>query len=448
MFPPIAPAAPIITDGHLGTTGDSHVHSSNSDSPLKRFLRSLLAARPADGEPCKVLHLPRPAPDYGGALERSARKLLERQAAVDREREEADGLVRGLLARAPEWQAAALRAETRFHTWGVLEKLLETSRDRLLVDSRESERLAGLALAQSEHLDTVYYGLTRIADMRARIWTAQAEALRMRSDFAGSDAGFAAARRQLLAGTGDSLEWAVLFEHEAGLRLCQRQPAAARELLRKAIEIYVENGEDQRVGSALVSLAAAHRDEGEPLLALPLLQEALHRIDGEIEPRLLLLAQHTLAECLAAAGRFMEARGTLIRARPLYRGQADVWIQSHLRWLRGRIALGFDQGAEAEAELLGARAGFLAFGARFEAALAALDLAALYARQERAADLKAVAAEAAGAFTACGNDRATCETRETCETPEVRAAMAFHRQAEEIEGAYQELARAAGAFGE
>jgi tetratricopeptide (TPR) repeat protein len=415
------------------------VHSSNSDSPLKRFLRTLLAVRPAAGEPCKVLHLPRPAPDYGGALERSAQKLLERQAAVDREREEADGLVRGLLARPPERQTALLGAEPRFHTWGVLEKLLEISRERLLTDSRESERLAGLALAQSEHLDTGYYGLTRIADMRARAWTAQAEALRMRSELAASEAAFAAARCHLLAGTGDSLEWAVLFEREAGLRLCQRQPGAARELLRKAIEIFVENGEDQRVGGALVSLAATHRDEGEPLRALPLLQEALHRIDRELEPRQLLLAQHTLADCQAAAGRFMEARGTLIRARPLYRRQTDPWTQSHLRWLRGRIAFGFDQGAEAEAELLGARAGFLVLEARFEAALAALDLAALYARQERAADLKAVAAEAAEAFAACGT---------VCETPEVRTARAFQRQAEEIEGAYQELARAAGAFGE
>jgi hypothetical protein len=188
-----------------------------------------------------------------------------------------------------------------------------------------------------------------------------------------------------------------------------------------------------------VSLAAVHRDEGEPLLALPLLQEALHRIDGELEPRRLLLAQHTLADCLAAAGRFMEARGTLVRARPLYRRQPDTWMQSHLRWLRGRIALGFDQPAEAEAELLGARAGFLTLGSRFEAALAALDLAVLYARQERAADLKNLAGEAAGAFAACGL---------AGEMREARAAMAFYRQAEEIEGAYQELARAAGAFGE
>jgi tetratricopeptide (TPR) repeat protein len=415
------------------------VHSSNSDSPLKRFLRSLLAARPAGGEPCKVLRLPRPAPDYGGALERSAQKLLERQAAVDREREAAEALEQDLLAHAPEQQAGRVRAERRFHTWGVLEKLLETGRDRLLTDSRESERLAGLALAQSRHLDPVYYGSTRIADMQARAWTLQAEARRMRSDFSGADAAFAAARRQLLAGTGDSLEWAVLFESEAGLRLCQRRTGTARELLHKAIEIFVENGEDQRVGGALVSLAAVHRDEGEPSPALPLLQEALHRIDGELEPRLLLLAQHTLADCLAAAGRLMEARGTLVRARPLYRRQPDAWMQSHLRWLRGRIALGFDQPAEAEAELLGARAGFLTLGSRFEAALAALDLAVLYARQERAADLKSLAGEAAGAFADCGL---------AGETREARAAMAFARQAEEIEGAYQELARAAGAFGE
>jgi tetratricopeptide (TPR) repeat protein len=403
---------------------------------FKGLLRSLFPGRSSSVRTGKVLQIPRPAPDYGQALERSAQNLLHRQAAVDRERSAAGALVAELLAERPERQLPLLRKAPRFHTWGVLEQLLERSRDHVPAASRESERLAVLALAQSDHLDTAYYGPARIADMRGRIWSALAEARRVHSDFAGSEAAFAAARVHLWGGTGDSLEWAVLFEAEAALRRRRQQFAEARELLLRALEIFAENGEDQRIGMGLVSLAAVHREEGEPSLAIPLLHEALRRIDGESEPKALLGARHELADSLAAAGRLMEARGILSRARLLYRRFPDGWTQSHLRWLRGRIALGFAQRAEAEAELLGARSGFLALGSRYEAAMVLLDLAPLYARQERTAELKSLATEAAGAFAACGAVR------------EIRAAMVFHRQAEEIEGAYRELTRAFRSLGD
>jgi len=402
-------------------------------SILKGLLKSLLPGRAASGRPGAP-------PDYGTALERSARNLLRRQKALDRERAEACTLVRELLRQPPERQLQALRHERRFQTWGVLERLLERSRDAILADSLESERLAALALAQTEHLEERYYGPTRIEDMRARAAVTLGEARRLRSDFAGAEEAFAAARAHLAAGTGDSLELAFLFEAESALCRCRRCFEPARHLLLQAIEIFVENGEVLRAGGALVGLAAVYRDDGQPARAIPLLHEARRRIEqnegGSCEPRLLLCAQHTLADCLATAGRLQDARSLLSGSRSLYRRYADGWTEGHLRWLRGKIALGLREAPEAEAELLGACSTFLARGARFEAALAACELAPLYARQERATELAALVGDAARTFAACGVDR------------EAQRAKIFLRQAEEVEGAWQELARAAGAFGE
>ena len=67
----------------------------------------------------------------------------------------------------------------------------------------------------------------------------------------------------------------------------------------------------------------------------------------------------------------------------------------------------------------------------------ALDLAILYARQDRAAELREMAGRALEVFRALGLVPLA---------PETRAAESFLRQAEEIEGARQELARAASAF--
>ncbi len=130
----------------------------------------------------------------------------------------------------------------------------------------------------------------------------------------------------------------------------------------------------------------------------------------------------------------MEARGLLVRCRALYRQFPDPWTQSHLRWLRGRLALAFAETADGEADLLGARQGFLAQENRLEAALVALDLCALYARQDRAAELRELAEDARRLFRALPLPG------------KARTAESYLRQAEEIEGAWWELARAASAF--
>ena len=408
-------------------------------STLLDLLRSLLLPhRPAitEGE---LVALPRPTPletrhDYSLALERSAQTVRERQLVLDHERAEAGALLGELLGHSPGRQALLAGNDGRFHTWGLLELLIEGAQESLLERRPESERLGGMALVVAERLDDGYYGEERLEDMRARSWSIIAESRRLRSDFTGAGAAYDQAYEHLRAGTGDPLERALVLDLEASLRRCERRFDEARRLLRKAIEIFVENGEDQRAGLSLVNLSIVYRAEGELARALEVLQGALRRIDGAEEPRLQLCAEHHLIHTLAAAGRLMEARGRLLKKRPLYRRFPDAWAQSHLRWLRGQVALGFNGMAEAESELLGARQGFLTLESRYEAGLVALDLALLYARQDRTADLRQIAGEALDTFRTLGL------------TPETRAAESFVRQADEVEGARRELVLAASTF--
>ncbi len=404
------------------------------ESMLRDFLRSFVGPSNRSTRRGKLLRLPLPETDYSLALERSAANLRERQISLDRERAEAGPLFTQLARHRPEQQALMLLNDARFRTWGLLEQLLEQSQARLLAHRAESELLAELALTLADRLDPDYYGESRLEDLRARAWSYVAEARRLRSDFTGAGEAFDQAHEHLRAGTGDALERALILDLEATLRRCERRLDEARRLLRKAIEIFLENGEDQRASLSLINLAIAYRCEGEPVRALSLLQEAQRHIDAAAEPRLLLSARHHLNHTLAAAGRLMEARGLLLKCRPLYRQFEDPWTQSHLRWLRGQLALEFAEMAEAEADLLGARQGFLAQEGRYEAGLVALDLARLYARQDRAAELRETAGAALETFRALGL------------ASEIRDAESFLRQAEEIEGAWLELKRAASAF--
>lgn len=400
---------------------------------LQDLLRSCLAP-PRPLQQGRLLRLPRPETDYTLILERSAATLRERQVWLDRERSESGALFVELARHRPEQQALVLRNSPRFRTWGLLETLLEQSQETLLASRAESERLAGLALQLAGRLDPDYYGESRLEDLRARAWSYVAEARRLRSDFTGAGEAFDRAHDHLRTGTGDALERALVLDREAALRRCERRLDEAKRLLRQSLEVFLENGEDQRAGLSLVHLAIVLRSEGRPVRALSLLQEAQRRIGGSAEPRLLLVVRHHLIHSLAAAGRLMEGRGLLLKSRPLYRQFPDPWTQSHLRWLRGQIALGFAEMAEAEADLLGARQGFLAQESRYEAALAALDLATLYARQDRPAELRETAGAARETFRLLGLH------------PEIRAAESFLRQAEEVEGAWTELRGAVAAF--
>lgn len=415
------------------------------ESNLPDFLKLLLApTRPADpwgSDPeapevseTRILRLRRSETDYTAALDRSAARLLERQIELERERREADALCAEILRHSAERQELVLRNDPRFHSWGVLEKLLERSEECLPAGRAEAERLAHLTLCVAGRLDRGYYGASRIEDLRARAWSFIAESRRLRSDFTGAGEAFARAHGHLETGTGDALERALILHLEASLRRCERRFDAAKRLLRRALQIFVEDREDQRLGLSLVNLAIVYRSEGELPTAFALLEEALRRIDEELDPRALLCARHQMIHTLAAAGRLMEARGLLLKSRPLYRRFPDAWTQSHLRRLRGQLALGFAEMAEAEAELLGARQGFVSLESRYEAGLTALDLAALFARQERAAELREAAGSALEVFRDLGL------------LPEIRAAESFLRQADEIQGAYLEQARAAAAF--
>ena len=64
-----------------------------------------------------------------------------------------------------------------------------------------------------------------------------------------------------------------------------------------------------------------------------------------------------------------------------------------LRWLEGRLAAGLGRSAEAEAVFQQIQGEFLHLWMGYDAALVALDLAILYAREHRTQELKQLAAE-------------------------------------------------------
>jgi tetratricopeptide (TPR) repeat protein len=365
--------------------------------------------------------------DYGRAIAAAEGRVLVHARSLAAERAGAPARLAELLEHPPERREMLIRNHVRFQTWGLLERLIEHAREQSFGDPLSAERLARLALIVADALDPEHYGAERIEDLRARAWGVVGNARRIRFENREAEEAFATAFTHLRRGTGDVLERAILLDLQASLRRAQRRPAEAERLLLRTLRIYREIGETHRMGRALVSLTTVYELTGTLDRAIPLLHEALKLIEPEREPRLLWNAYHNLIMALADAGRYMEAQGLLIQARPLYARFPDGYTQNRRHWVAGRIARGLGQARDAETRLQAARDGFLKDGATYDAAVVSLDLAELYAERGRTAELKQIAKEMLTIFSSRHIHR------------EALAALAFLQQAALAERASVEV---------
>lgn len=373
-------------------------------------------------------------PDYSPVLDRISWSLRGIESFYEKERTEATGLFSELSQHAVEKRPLLVRNCPRFHTWGLCEILLRSSREQNFQNPALGENLALLALDVLDQLDPACYGVEALRDLRARAWAYTANSRRVKGDLRGAEEAFALAFTSLKQGSREPMERAVLLDLQASLLRAQRRFGKSLSLLRRATTIFLELGERHRAGRALVKMSTVHHVAGSPGQAMPLLYQALDLIDGAREPRLLLVAWHNLINGLAESGRFMEAQKLLAQARPLYQQFPEHWTHNRYTWVEGMIARGLGQQEHAEALFLSARNGFLAEGAAYDVALVSLDLASLYAEQGRMAELKRLAEEMVPIFSSRQIHR------------EALAALAFWRQAVEAEKACVDLVAGVASF--
>lgn len=384
---------------------------------------------PVEGRPkrsAKVLGWGKSS-EYDVSLERSARDLRSREAVLRKERSEAPGLYVELMAHPSGQREFLLRNVPRFHTWGFLELLVQRSWEMSINSPVYSEELGRLAVLVSECLSLDAYKKELVEDFRARAWAYIGNSQRVRSGLQEAERSFELAYFHLKRGTRELLERAIFLDLKASLLRDQRRFEEALKLLRRAISIFLQEGEDHRAGRSLLKLSTIFNYSGRPEECVPILYEALRLIDPDQEPRVLLAAWHNLGFVLAELGRFLEAQSVYRKARPLYRDFSDAWTQNRRKWLKGKILQGLGQSAQAEGLLLAARNAFIAEGIPYDAALVSLELAILYANQGRTAELKRLAREMVPIFASRNIHR------------EALAAVVFLEQALEAEQASLEL---------
>lgn len=283
------------------------------------------------------------------------------------------------------------RARNRFRSATLIRLLLGESRKRVQEDPDEALHLASLARRVAQCNPQMPQSFDFIALATAHM----ANACRAGNDRRQADEHFGHARYVITHhGVTDPEILARVDKLEGSLRMDQRQLQRAEELLARSAMLYRLSGDKVETARVLVTLGGLYLFRDEIAAAIETTTAALRGLQSLSEPRLYLCARFNLARCLAEDGQYQEATDLLTADADLYREFPEPWTQLRLAWLQGKIAAGLGRSEEAETIFLEVRDGFVAQGNGYDAAMVSIeDLALLYLREGRVADVKRLAEE-------------------------------------------------------
>lgn len=372
--------------------------------------------------------------EYASLRDRDPLELWNRAAELEVDRRQAHRLGERLACLPVAERRAAIRRDRSFQSWSFCEWLIERCHHLVYEETSEAELMADCAVTVAEELDRSYYGEGLRHDLQARAWAAAAEVLRITSDLRGAEEAFALAESLVADGTGDALEEGWILELKATLRRDQQRTGEAQRLLDEVVSIYRQYRDFHLVGRAFVQKGRVYVVSGDTGEAILWLRKGLALIDPAREPRLELVARHSLMLCLHEGGRHEEAWFMLQATRPDFARQGGGLLNLRLRWLEGKVQEALGRTEQAEAALLEARRGFEEQEIGFDAAMVCLDLAGLYASQGRASEMRRVAEEMLPIFRSRDLHR------------EAIAALIAFQQAVGVERVSSDLLREIGAY--
>ena len=363
---------------------------------LRHLLRGCEVCRAAAGtlwSPRHSSHSSTSTQAHADSFSRVVANLDSWEEALRKERVEAPRLLVELLPHPPARQLMMISNSRRFQTWGFCELLVKESHELRLDDPHRAVQLGELAVAVADALEPSHYRATLTADLRARAWAFLADAKRNASDLAGADTAFGHAEALLLQGTGDPLEHAQFLQLKSKLRYFQRRFEEALELLDQALATYRRLGERHLAGQTLI-LKGSYLGEAQAFEdSISLLQEGLHLIDAERDPRFVLMAKHNLVLYLQASGHLEEALDRLEELRPHYAELGDSTSMLRLRWLEGKLLAEQNQYEDAQQAFREVRDAFLEQGLTYDVAAVSMDLASAFLNQGRIEEVKVLSSE-------------------------------------------------------
>jgi tetratricopeptide (TPR) repeat protein len=298
------------------------------------------------------------------------------------------------------------------------------------IDAERALELASFALWIAERVIGEEGWVSRVF-----AWAFLSNARRVGSDLAGAEEALACSTRLQVdppEGRPKLPEPWRLLDLEASLRISQRRLPEALRLLDRAAEMAPRTGSIRAHLLCVRSNACERMGDSEGSIAA--LREALPQVSPEAEPRLLCMLQFNLMDSLCTVGKTAEAAEMLPLLRCLQAQLGNGLNQIRMRWLEGKIDAGLGRLDRAIEALSWVRAAFAREDVRYDEAQAGMELAGLYLKKERTAEVKRLVLQMAPVFRGKGIHA------------EAQKALDLFRRAVEMETATCELAGRVAAY--
>jgi tetratricopeptide (TPR) repeat protein len=340
---------------------------------------------------------------YDLAISAAFTKALARDQALTAGRESAERRAEEALHAVRRSEAPALPEGAI--SWGLCELLLAKSRELRHSDPAGMLHLADLARRAADRLDPAVDGEDQRTDMQARAWGELANAYRINDDFPQAEAAMACALDLRAQGTGDPLLYARIADLNASLLCDQRRFKEAFRMLDLAYAIHRRHSDAHEVGRTLILKGLYTGYAGKPEEGLQLLVQGLPMIDRARDSKLVFHTLHNILLFRVELGEYEAAQRQLQRMRPLYAEHA-AWLDIvKLHRLEGEIAAGLGDLVTAEATFQQIRQDLDEAGLAYQASLVSLDLAGVWLREGRTAEVRGLVTEMVTTFRVLGVER-------------------------------------------
>jgi tetratricopeptide (TPR) repeat protein len=362
---------------------------------------------------------------FHATFEDLAQALREHKARTHREAAEAP--FKDLMRRPSRERWRMVEEYEAYRTWALCERAAFESVKLAAHDADAAVDLARMAVRMAELTPGSKAWISRVGGL---CWGFLANARRVKGDFPASDTAFLRSDQLWKAGAiadpGLTLDGARLLDLKASLRRHQGRFEESLDLLEQAM---ATSRSDAATARLLLVKSATMEQMGDWQGAIKALKQArpLVEIQGDLRGRFGL--EFNLSVSLIGAESYAEAEELLPKVRRLAIELGNGLDLLRCRWLRGRLSAGTGRLEEAVAELEYVVEQLVARGIAFDSARACLDLAELYLRQKRTAEVKRLARQMVAIFKAQEVHR------------EALAAVILFQQAADQEKATVELAK-------
>ena len=330
---------------------------------------------------------------YDEALDRAfaAAVLPSRKSDKERQREAVDLLTSGGLESLQDVPPDLLGLP-------LYEALLEQSWTLRHDDPDQMVRLARGAALLADGLNESEIGTREAADLRCRAWAELANAYRVADELDWAQDALDRATSHLVLGTQNEFLVSRFLDVVASYFAARRHFGLAGSTLDIVAAVYQRLGDDHLAGRALIIKGIFIGYSGSAEEAVHGIQQGLSTVDARRDPGLVFSALQSQSRFLVDCGRFLEARQALSSLRQRRLDIGGRMNELKVRWLEGQISVGLEEFDHAEQALADVKQGFEEAGLGYKAALAGLELGAVWLRQGRFQDAERIVLTCADAF--------------------------------------------------